>query len=94
MSEGNPIVKCRVSPHTLAQIEDYIDTYNAKQMCRQPIDLSDFIRRAIIEKISKARRSGRKYEIQRVVKGRRVCFRCGQPAELCLCAEGFARKPV
>lgn len=68
MSQGNPIVKCRVSRHQLAQIVDFVERYNQKQTCREPIDISWFIRTAIREKIQKATRGGRKFKIAQLVR--------------------------
>ena len=60
MSKGSPKVVIRLTPEILASMEAKIASYNATQFTRDSLNVSEFIRRSILEKLAKRERSNRK----------------------------------
>jgi len=56
MSKGNRLVPVRFNPHAFADLVAEVARYNANPLNEQ-ISLSDFIRRAVVDKIGHAKRS-------------------------------------
>ncbi len=60
MSMGSPRVTIRVPRILLADIGDAIARYNRSQTCRSEINLTDFLRKAVVDRLSKLERSNRR----------------------------------
>ena len=67
MSRGNPIVRFRVSSELLERMEDHLDAYNSTTRSSQ-IDMSEWIRMAVREKLDHAVRAKRQRERRRIRK--------------------------
>ncbi len=57
MSQGSPRVTVRLSPDLLAAVDHVIGKYNACQTCREPLTMSDFVVKAVVEKLQHMERS-------------------------------------
>lgn len=60
MSKGSKIISLRPGNDRLEAMQRYVASYNDNATIRPPIDLTEFIRRAIDEKLAHAARSNSK----------------------------------